>query len=228
LSISPGVRLEAQTHLKDYSNIGPRFGATWSPFKSGKTSVRGSWGIFYDWLPAGTYLQTIQNDGFRLREVNIFNPTFPDAGPVSGGSPVNRYQFGNDMNMVRNNRLSAGINQTLTRRMNLSASVSDTRGANLLVGSNLNAPKGGVRPDAFFANVIATNSEGRAHTRSVSTNFSINLAPMAPTSAPGGAAGIMGAAVAVRMEGPAVMIMNGVVGGPAAAAGAKLFQWRRG
>jgi hypothetical protein len=219
LSISPGVRFEAQTHLKDYANIGPRFGATWSPFKSGRTSLRASWGIFYDWLPAGTYLNTIQNDGFRLREVNIFNPTFPDPGPIGTGNPVNRYQYGTDMSMVRNNRVSASFSQTLTRRMSVNGTVSQIRGNNLLVGTNLNAPVLGVRPDAFFANVIATNSQGRSHTRSVSTSFNLNLSPMAPSAPAGG-----GAVGAIRMDGPAVMIMSS---GPAAASG-KMFQWRRG
>ena len=44
LTLSPGVRFEAQTHLKDYSNVGPRFGVTWAPFKSGKTTLRASAG----------------------------------------------------------------------------------------------------------------------------------------------------------------------------------------
>jgi len=35
LTLSPGVRFEAQTHLDDQVNIGPRFGFTWAPFKSG-------------------------------------------------------------------------------------------------------------------------------------------------------------------------------------------------
>ena len=40
-------------------------GATWAPFKDGKTTLRASWGIFYDWLPTNTYEQTIRIDGFR-------------------------------------------------------------------------------------------------------------------------------------------------------------------
>jgi hypothetical protein len=32
LTLSPGLRYEVQTHLRDYNNVGPRFGMTWSPF----------------------------------------------------------------------------------------------------------------------------------------------------------------------------------------------------
>ena len=32
LTLSPGVRYEAQTHVRDYNNVVPRFGVTWSPF----------------------------------------------------------------------------------------------------------------------------------------------------------------------------------------------------
>src|SRR6266545_4693602 len=40
LTLSPGLRYEAQTHLSDYSAFGPRIGITWAPFKSGKTTLR--------------------------------------------------------------------------------------------------------------------------------------------------------------------------------------------
>src|SRR4029078_5109 len=58
LTITPGLRYEAQTHVPDILNFGPRFGITWAPFKSGKTTLRASAGIFHDWLPQGTYEQT--------------------------------------------------------------------------------------------------------------------------------------------------------------------------
>jgi hypothetical protein len=182
LSLSPGVRIEAQTHLRDYSNIGPRFGFTWSPFKSGKTSIRSSWGIFYDWLPTGTYLSTIQNDGFHLLEVNVSNPTYPNPGSFGSTTPVNRYQFGGDMRMVRNMRYSASINQSISRRLSLSATASDLHGTNLLVGSNLNTPVGGVRPIPGFVNIYDTNSDGRVRTTSVSTNVSLSLSRLSPAS----------------------------------------------
>ena len=81
-TVTGGVRYEAQTHVPDTLNFAPRAGVTWAPFKTGKTTLRGSWGMFYDWLPTGTYLQTLQVDGIRQRELNIVNPSFPDPGDV--------------------------------------------------------------------------------------------------------------------------------------------------
>ena len=51
LTLSPGLRYEVQTHVHEYGNLGPRVGMTWAPFASGRTALRGSAGIFYDWLP---------------------------------------------------------------------------------------------------------------------------------------------------------------------------------
>ena len=60
----------------------PRFGVTWAPFASGQTTLRSSWGLFYDWLPTNTYEQTLRVDGFRQQEMDIVNPAYPD--PVRG------------------------------------------------------------------------------------------------------------------------------------------------
>jgi hypothetical protein len=184
LTLSPGVRYEAQTHLRDYNNFGPRFGVTWAPFKSGKTSLRGSFGMFYDWLNAGTYEQTLRVDGFRQRELNIANPSYPDPGSVGSLSATNRYLLSEELPMVRNTRLSAGIDQTISPRLRLGANYAYTRGTGLLRGENLNAPMNGARPDPAFVNIVQVVADAASRQHIFSANAQISLSP--PSPAPSG------------------------------------------
>src|SRR5436190_1626405 len=85
LTLSPGVRYEIQTHLDDHSNIGPRMGVTWAPFKSGRTTLRSSYGVFYTWLSPNVYEQTLRVDGYRQQDVFLVNPSYPDPG---AGGPL--------------------------------------------------------------------------------------------------------------------------------------------
>ena len=180
LTLSPGVRYEAQTHLNDLANVAPRFGTTWSPFKNGKTTLRASWGVFYDWLSSNTYEQSLRVNGFRQQEMNIENPAFPDPGDAGIVFPTSRYLLDDDLQMVRNVRASLGIEERITPRIRFGATYSDTHGSGLLRGRNLNAPIDGVRPDLLFGNIIEVVPDARSSTQSLSTSFGINLATPSP------------------------------------------------
>jgi hypothetical protein len=163
LTLTPGVRYEAQTHVRDYGNIGPRFGVTWAPFKNGKTTLRASWGLFYDWLTTNTYEQTLRVDGFRQQELNILDPSYPDlSGGAGGVTPVNRYLLDPSLENAKSSRVSAGLDYAFTQRLRTSVTYRYLRGAGLLRGLNLNAPSGSVRPDPLFGNVIDVVSDGRS------------------------------------------------------------------
>ncbi|MGB2713585.1 MAG: carboxypeptidase regulatory-like domain-containing protein [Vicinamibacterales bacterium] len=220
LTITGGVRYEAQTHVPDALNFGPRIGFTWAPFKAGKTTLRGSWGVFYDWLPTGIYSQTLQIDGFRQRELNIFNPSYPDPGPVGATPPTNRYLLAQDRVMAYSQRLSAGIAQTISRRVSTNILYSLGYRYSLLTGRNLNAPVNGVRPDRDFANIVLASPDGKGKQHSVNASMNVNLGPLAAQGAPG-----PGGVMAVRMGDGPMMVMMG--GGPPATSG-PLFSWRRG
>ena len=185
LTISPGVRYEIQSLVPDRVNFGPRFGVTWAPFADGRTTLRASAGHFFDWLPTSTYQETLQVDGFRQREINILNPSYPDPGFVAA-SPVNRYVLNAGRRMPSNTRVSGGIQRALGRIMLGSLTYSHVRGSGLLVGENLNAPEAGVRPDPAFANVILAVSEGRTRQHNVEANVNVNFAGVgAPLPVPG-------------------------------------------
>src|SRR5665213_3543406 len=60
---------------QDTTNFAPRFGFAWDPYGTGKTSLRGGYGLFYDATLYGTF------------EQNIFaNPPFVNSVSISGVS----------------------------------------------------------------------------------------------------------------------------------------------
>ena len=222
-TLTGGVRYEAQTHIPDKVNFAPRAGFTWAPFKSGKTTLRGSWGVFYDWLPVNTYAQTLLFDGLRQREVNIVNPSYPDPGDLGVGTsrPTNLYLLDDERAMAYSQRLSAGIAQTISRRINANLLYSYGYRYELLVGRNLNAPVNGVRPDPAYANVVLASSDGKGEQHHVNLSLNLNLGPMGGPA--GGGAPMQGV---IAMPGGGMMMF---AGGPGPTSGAgPLFVWNRG
>ncbi len=182
LTVSVGARFETQTHLRDYNNLDPRAGITWAPFKSGRTTVRTSFGVFHNWLNSGTYEQTLRVDGLRQRDLTVINPTYPDPGSGGTVSTSSRYLLGDDLVMARTTRLSAGVDQTLTPHLRVSALYSRVRASHVLRGNNLNAPVAGLRPDPAFANVIAVVADAESRADQLQAGITVNLANKASST----------------------------------------------
>jgi Carboxypeptidase regulatory-like domain len=180
LTLSPGLRYEAQTHVRDYGNIDPRFGVTWAPFTSGVTTVRGSVGLFHDWLATAAYQQVLQVDGVRQRELNLVNPTYPDPGDVGLVPAANRYVLSPDFALPRTARVSAGVEQAIGKLIRVGATYSYQRGSDLSRGLNLNAPVRGARPDPVFANVIEAMSDAASRQHQVQVDANINPGALFP------------------------------------------------
>ncbi|HEV3139759.1 MAG TPA: hypothetical protein VGY57_04560, partial [Vicinamibacterales bacterium] len=182
LTFSPGLRYEIQTHLSDASAFGPRFGVTWAPFKNGKTSLRASAGVFYDWLSSGTYEQTLRVDGFRQQELNISYPSYPS--PLSGvaGSvpPTNKYLLDGDLQMTRNTRLSVGVDQRISPKVRVATTYAHTTGSRLLRGLNLNPIAFGVRPNPALGNVIDVVDDATSRQNQLITNLQVSIVPPSP------------------------------------------------
>ncbi|HYT77204.1 MAG TPA: hypothetical protein VEL79_20780, partial [Vicinamibacterales bacterium] len=180
LTFSPGLRYEIQSHVGDVRNFGPRFGTTWAPFAGGQTTLRGSVGVFYDWLPNGTYEQALRVDGFRQQELNIFDPSFPDPGALGLIPPINRYLLGDGYRMPRTTRASAGIDQGFVKVIRVSATYSYQRGSRLARGLNLNAPVDGARPDPSFRNIVEVESDGASRQHQLQVDATMNPGALLP------------------------------------------------
>jgi len=182
LTLTPGVRYELQSHVTSYQNIGPRFGATWAPRASGQTTLRGSAGVFYDWLPPSTYDQVVRVDGFHQREINILDPSYPEL-PSGGFAPlVNRYLLDRSFATPRIARVSAGVDQTVMKVTRVSATYSYQRGSRLARGENLNVPILGVRPDPSFANIIDVVSDAASIQHQLQLDATINPGALLPVN----------------------------------------------
>ncbi|MDP9267361.1 MAG: TonB-dependent receptor [Acidobacteriota bacterium] len=90
----PGPVLTDQLYPKDWTNFGPRVSFAWDVFGSGKTVVRGGWGMFYDAFSQDFFIGQLPfntfNPGPAYNGVGP-NPTlfsFSPSGPLTPGVPV--------------------------------------------------------------------------------------------------------------------------------------------
>ncbi len=173
LMLSAGVRAGFQSLTGDQLNLSPRVNLAWSPLRSGKVTVRGGYGYFYDWINSDLYKQTLQIDGFRQRELNVLNPSYPDVPQDGRQTATNQYLWNDDLLLPVGHRMHAGIERTLTPNSRLSVNYSRMWGRGQLRGRNLNIPVDGVRPNPEFANIITLVPD--AETRSQSVSVGLNL-----------------------------------------------------
>jgi hypothetical protein len=165
LTVSYGVRQELQTNGPGKFNLAPRLGFVWSPFKKSNVTVRGGSGIFYDWLGAQTYEQTLRVNGQRQRDLVVANPGYPNPfiGGVQTIPPASRIQLDPDLQQPYIIQSSLGVETTALKFVRLTTNYQYQRGVHMLHGINLNSPILGVgRPDPSAGNI--TNIESSAYT----------------------------------------------------------------
>ena len=178
LTLSGGLRQEIQTHMPDRFNLAPRAGLTWSPFKSGRTTVRLGGGLFYDWLEAEVYEQTLRVDGERQQDMLVMNPGYPN--PFSGGAaqqilPPSRYLLAGGLVQPKRALALAAVTQRLSQTLGLNASYSHTEAWDRFRGRNVNAPLNGVRPDPSLGNITEVESTAGLVADQVNVGLNLNL-----------------------------------------------------
>jgi outer membrane receptor for ferrienterochelin and colicin len=165
-SVSIGVRNEMQSHIDDKLNLMPRLGFTATPWGP-RTSIRGGYGLFYDWYSSNLYDQTLRVDGVSVRDLLILNPGYPD--PFNGAQtqvlPRGRIQASPDLSMPQVHQASLGVERQVTQNFSVQTTYQMLRGRHQIRSININAPdEFGNRPDPSVGTVTQFESTGRSDT----------------------------------------------------------------
>jgi len=175
LLVSFGARQEVQTNVGGKINISPRFGVAWTPHASGRVTVRGGAGIFYDWFAASLYEQTLRLNGERQHDIIVRFPGFPN--PLSGGTqdilPPSRIQLAPSLILPRVEQISISTETRLNKGFQLTVEYRFQRGSHGWRSRNINAPTiDSEPPDPGAGNVLQLESSASQSFQGVFVNFS--------------------------------------------------------
>ena len=181
LTFSPGVRYTVESHVKDDKAVVPRFGFTWSPKADGRTTYRGSIGLF-DYLdaPSGNIERTFLFDGQHQQQEIVRNPTYPEPGSVTAVPPT-VYVLG-PITLQKVLRYSVGVDRVVSPRLRVSALYAYYQQFGLWSFQNLNAPVNGVRPNPSLGNVVEGLTQAHARRDDVTLNATFSMLAPSPAN----------------------------------------------
>jgi hypothetical protein len=156
-----------------YKNISPRFGFAWSPTGSGRTSVRGGYGLYFNTNNQQNLIVTVTNPPATPRII-IATPTFP-APPFERG-------IGNSIRPVEWNIKNPyvhvwnlSVQQEIWRDVVVTAGYAGSRGIHLWRSADVNIPTpqrladgtlffpaGAPRPNTAFSTIELKKSDGNS------------------------------------------------------------------
>ncbi|MBL8213765.1 MAG: carboxypeptidase regulatory-like domain-containing protein [Bryobacterales bacterium] len=155
------VTRQSQYYNRDWNDLAPRFGFAWDPTGSGKTAIRGSYGIFYDRIIGATTSSVDGNTpGFAQATTSFPNQTAgadnristltPAMYPQQPAAPVlippaNRnisvIVFGDNLRSGYMQQFSFNIQREVLRNTVLDVGFVRTRGTKLFTWLDMNQPR---------------------------------------------------------------------------------------
>jgi hypothetical protein len=157
LTLSLGLRYEAQTNIHDWDDFAPRIGFAWAPGNaSGKTRpksvIRGGFGMFYDRFTLGNTLNALRYNGVVQQQYVIANPDFftgpgiapPPVSSLAGPAPPTTIQLVSSTLRAPYLMQSAlGLERQMPLNTTVAITYANSHGLHLLRSEEVNAPLAG-------------------------------------------------------------------------------------
>jgi hypothetical protein len=171
LTLSLGVRYDRENAFSrivgvddDTNNIAPRLGFVWDPFRSGRTAIRGGYGLYIDQNFLNPPLNVVLAQ--RANDITIVNPGYPDPfsrGTVQTATPSISVASEN-IRTPESRSLSLGFKRELFAGVAVSADGVYSRGYNQFNNRDLNPrdPVTGRRPNPNYLRITQYETEGHA------------------------------------------------------------------
>ena len=158
ITVSYGLRYEAQDNLNDHHDFAPRLGAAWGVGATGKKApivvLRVGFGMFYDRFTQTLIEQQERLNGILQTQTTIASPEcFPVSNPsglygpstcLTAGGAVSTLgtQYQNNPNLRTPYTMQTGVSveRQLTKNANLAVTYLTSRGVHQYVTTNINAP----------------------------------------------------------------------------------------
>ena len=181
LTLSYGLRYEAQTHLSDYLNVAPRLSAAWAT-NGRKTVVRAGYGWFYDRFDSSYILQAERQNGITQQQYIVNQPGTGLTPPSLSGAAIipTIYQVDPRMRTPLTMEAAVGVDQQITKNATASVTYVNSRGVHALLSDNINAPSPatGLRPNGTSENIYQYQSGGVFRQSQIVTNFNVGVGKM--------------------------------------------------
>ncbi len=207
LTLSMGLRYEAQTNLGSKYNFAPRVGFAWSPGGGGarqpKMVIRGGFGIFYDRFNESLTLQTIRFNGVNQQSFLLTSPARLDQvvfnldGTVSNvptpaelaalGQPQTLRLKDDDLESPYTMQGVISVERQLPYRFTLATTFVSSRTLHMFRSRNINAPLpgtfvplvqcSGIRPFNTCNNFYEYESTGTLNQNQLIINVNNRLNP---------------------------------------------------
>lgn len=177
---------------KDRNNFAPRLGFAYSPGKSGKTVLRGSYGLHYDAPQGNYYRDALAQNGQRIFTATISGatagaPVYPNVPTSAAGLTTTRSSitiFDPNFVWMYVNQVQLSVERALAEDMALQVSYAFTKGTKIPIVQNINlaAPTGtladgrnlytlNARRDPRFNNINMITAAANSNYNGLGINF---------------------------------------------------------